>query len=213
MNMLLLQRTTGQDYSWYLPTCRLGGIPAHFSGRAGKYTFQEATIVMSGGVQVSANGPTPTPFCDPWKSNGASGDPLFQFNLIPRFDPPVWRREDSPNIVIKPMMEEIQARSADNILEEVYSLSVIGDLQGATDKVFDTFDGLLLEGDCAACNEILRKVDVSRLSTALMRSFLTITAAAKEKLPARKALYKQVLSEMIRLKGKEKAERLIGQLA
>ena len=46
-----------------------------------------------------------------------------------------------------------------------------------------------------------------------MRSLLTITAAAKDKLPARQAFYDQVLREMIRLKGNEKAQGLLGQLA
>ena len=98
-------------------------------------------------------------------------------------------------------------------LEEVYSLTVLGDLQGATDKIFETVDRLLLEGAFTVCNEILRCVEVRRLPTALWRSFLTITVAAKDKLPARKAFYHQVLSEMIRLKGNEKAQRLLGQLA
>jgi hypothetical protein len=101
----------------------------------------------------------------------------------------------------------------DEFLQEVYSLAVREDWQGATDQIFETVDRLLLEGAFTVCNEILRHVDVRRLPTALMRSFLTITAAAKDKLPARQAFYHQVLSEMIRLKGNEKAQRLLGQLA
>ncbi len=101
----------------------------------------------------------------------------------------------------------------DEFLEAVYGLGALEDLQGATDKIFETVDRLLLEGAFTVCNEILCRVDVHKLPTALMRSFLTITAAAKDKLPARKAFYNQVLSEMIRLKGNEKAERLLGQLA
>jgi hypothetical protein len=104
-------------------------------------------------------------------------------------------------------------RLIDKLLDEVYYLAGRDDLQEATDKIFDTIDRLLIGGEFAACNEILRRVDVSRLPSALMRSFLTITAAAKDKLPARKAFYDQVFSEMTRLRGAEKAQRLLGQLA
>lgn len=105
------------------------------------------------------------------------------------------------------------ATRIDDLLEKVYRLAALGDLQAATDKIFDTVDRLLLEGAFPVCDEILRRVDVQRLPTALMRSFLTITAAAKDKLPARKAFYNQVLAEMIRLKGNEKAQRLLEHLA
>ncbi len=101
----------------------------------------------------------------------------------------------------------------DEFLEEVYNLAAREDLQGATDKIFETVDRLLLAGAFTDCNEILRLIDLHRLPTALMRSFLTITAAAKDKLPARKAFYNQVLRETIRLKGNEKAQRILGQLA
>jgi hypothetical protein len=101
----------------------------------------------------------------------------------------------------------------DEFLEKVYSLAGVGDLQGATDAIFETVDRSLQEGAFSACNEILQRVDVLRLPTAPMRSFLTITAAAKDQLPARKIYYDWVLSEMIRLNGNEMAQRLLGQLA
>jgi len=108
--------------------------------------------------------------------------------------------------------KDSKAMRIDEFLEEVYHLAAV-DLQGATDKIFETIDRLLLEGAFTVCNEILRRVEVRRLPTALMRSFLTITAAAKDTLPARSAFYDQVLSELIRLKGNEKAQRILGQLA
>ena len=101
----------------------------------------------------------------------------------------------------------------DEFLDKVYGLAALGNLQEATDTIFETIDRLLLNGEFTLCSEILRGVDERRLPTALMRSFLTITAAAKDRLPARKALYAGVLSEMIRLKGDEIAQRLLGRLA
>jgi hypothetical protein len=112
-----------------------------------------------------------------------------------------------------PVAESRETPLIDRFLEAIYDLAVLGDLQAATDQIFETVDRFLLQGAFSTCDEILRRVDVQRLPTALMRSFLTITAPAKDKLPARKAFYDTVLSEMIHLKGKEKAERLLGQLA
>ena len=100
----------------------------------------------------------------------------------------------------------------DEFLAEVYSLADRGDLQAATDKIFETVDRLLLAGEFVVCDQILRHVDVRRLPTALRRSFLTITAGAKDKLPARKGFYEQVFSEMIHLKGNENAQRILGEL-
>lgn len=101
----------------------------------------------------------------------------------------------------------------EKFLEAVYKLAELGDLQGATDEIFETVDQLLLDEKFGYCNKIVSRIDLHRLPTALMRSFLTITAAAKDKLPARRTFYEQVLKEMIRLKGNEKAQRLLGQLA
>src|SRR5258707_15637905 len=84
--------------------------------------------------------------------------------------------------------KDSEALRINEFLEEVYHLAA-GDLQSATDTIFETIDRLLLDGAFTVCNEILRCVDVRRLPTALMRSFLTITAAAKDKLPARSAFY------------------------
>jgi hypothetical protein len=122
-------------------------------------------------------------------------------------------RADVSNIAIAATVGPIDAPDIDDFLEEVYTLAGVDDLQAATDRIFDTMDRLLLRGAFTACNEILRRVDLHRLPTALMRSFLTITAAAKDRLPARKLFYKAVLAEMTRLKGDEKANRLLGQLA
>lgn len=111
-------------------------------------------------------------------------------------------------------VDESRARPRmDEFLEGIYRLVELDDLQGATDSIFETIDRLLLEGRFAVCDEILRRVDMRRLPTALMRSFLTITSAAKDKLPSRHAYYEQVFKEMSRLEGNEIAHRIFGPLA
>jgi hypothetical protein len=108
---------------------------------------------------------------------------------------------------------EDQERRIEDFLDEVYRLASLNDIEGATDRIFDHIDRLLSDGAFIVCDEILRRVDVEKLPTALMRSFLTITAAAKDKLPWREALYQKVERKMIQLKGEEKTKRIIGRLA
>jgi hypothetical protein len=97
-------------------------------------------------------------------------------------------------------------------LDEVYSLAKDQpDVAGG--KIFDFLDRLLCAGFFTVCDEILDKVEVDKLPTALMRSFLTITAPAKLKLSARAALYKRIERKMVELKGLEKTRRIIGNLA
>ena len=101
----------------------------------------------------------------------------------------------------------------DEFLQNIYALAQQDDLQGATDRIFETIDRLLLFQAFDACDDVLRRVDISRLPAALMRSLLTITYAARDRLPARKLFYDRVRSEIIRLKGEEKADRLLANLA
>lgn len=105
------------------------------------------------------------------------------------------------------------AFAINNFLECVCRVAAAGDLQGATDRVFDYIDRLLSAESFGVCNAILGRVDVLKLPSALLRSFLTITDAAKEKLPARRAFYDQAFQEMMRLKGHESAQKLLGNLA
>jgi len=150
-----------------------------------------------------------------WKASDASTDrPTVQFWSDP-FERVIEARWDEfADTARKPARSEAREGQIEDFLEEVYRLGDLNDLQGATDRVFKYIDDLLLAGAFPVCNEILERADVKRLSTALMRSFLTITAAAKEKLPARVAFYRDAFAEMVRLKGDaDKARRLLGRLA
>jgi hypothetical protein len=150
-----------------------------------------------------------------WKASGASLDrPLVQFRSDPFERVLEARWDDFAATTKKPARSEATEGQIEEFLEEVYRLGDLNDLQGATDKLFKYVDDLLLAGAFPVCNEVLKRVDAKRLPAALMRSFLTITAAAKEKLPARGAFYRDAFSEMVRLKGDaDKARRLLGRLA
>jgi len=98
-------------------------------------------------------------------------------------------------------------------LEEVYRLAATNDIEGTTDYIFDQIDKLLCNGDFAVCDGILKNLDVERIPTTIMRSFLTITATAKTNLPSRGVLYQNIEHKMTVLKGEEKTRRIIGSLA
>jgi hypothetical protein len=100
----------------------------------------------------------------------------------------------------------------DVFLEEVYALARANRIDAAADRVFDHIDRLLCDGDFAAVDAIVARVDVARLPTSLMRSFLTITAAAKTHLPSRPGLYDTIKDEMTRLRGADATKRIIGNL-
>lgn len=97
-------------------------------------------------------------------------------------------------------------------LEEVYQLDKDGNKQDAGDKVFGFIDNLLSEGLFDTCNEILARVDISKLSTSIMRAFLEITYAARDKLAVRSTLYHKIMKEMIAKRGEQMARRLLGRL-
>lgn len=112
-----------------------------------------------------------------------------------------------------PIVASLNTAQAASFLDDVYRLVDAGDLQSATDRVFDHIDRLLCENSFDICDTILQQVDVERLPTALMRSFLTITAPAKDHLPSRQPLFERIEQEMMRQKGPEMTQRLIGRLA
>jgi hypothetical protein len=100
-----------------------------------------------------------------------------------------------------------------SFLDEVYALAGTSDLDTASDRIFDFVDRLLCDDQFDACDDVLEMVDVEKLPTTLMRSFLSITAAAKGKLPSRPALYRKIEQRMIELKGAEKTRTILGNLA
>ncbi len=152
-------------------------------------------------------------FSDPARTSVASGRPGFQFAILPSAIDDFSGLLEEENAARQPTSEDRARRYIDTFLKEIYNLSQIGDTDTAGFKIFDFLDHLLLDGCYAVCDEILAVVDVEKLDTKLMRSFLSITAPAKKKLPARAALYKKIERKMVELRGEAKTRRIIGNLA
>lgn len=77
-------------------------------------------------------------------------------------------------------------------LPEVYSLVQRGQLEQAGDLVFSKIDDLLCAGEFRRCDELLQMVDPERLDINVMLSFLSVTFAAKHKLPGRASLVRRI---------------------
>lgn len=107
--------------------------------------------------------------------------------------------------------QNVSALGVSAFLEDVYDIGQ-RDIQAATDKVFDTIDRLLCDGREDLCDEILASVEVARLPSALLRSFLTITAPAKDRLRSRSSFFAKAFDEVKRQRGLDLAKRLLGRL-
>jgi hypothetical protein len=70
-------------------------------------------------------------------------------------------------------------------LEDVYSLVRREKIDPAIDLLFDRVDNLLLAGKFSECDALLKVIDVKRLDSNLIVAALSITDAAKDKLPSR----------------------------
>jgi hypothetical protein len=75
--------------------------------------------------------------------------------------------------------------------------------------IFDLVQGLLRDGDFPACDRLLSMVDISRLKSALMITFLSTTFTAKNKLRAREDYYSRVLAHLIAERGTNRATKLL----
>jgi hypothetical protein len=73
--------------------------------------------------------------------------------------PTVTTCSNSANAALDP------ANSPVAFLEGIYDLVKRNEVEAATDRVFDHIDRLLCDGAFAACDKILREVDVEQLST------------------------------------------------
>jgi hypothetical protein len=108
---------------------------------------------------------------------------------------------------------EMKNAQADEFLEEIYRFEKLGESQVAAFKVYDHIEKLLHVGAFGLCNTLLERVDAAKLTTSLMRSFLTITFLAKDRLPARASLFTSIQGEMTRIRGEEITRRLLSRLA
>jgi hypothetical protein len=160
-------------------------------------------------------GITPNMREQPGPRSVASGRPVLEVYDIqlPTIEDFVseWQKEE--NVAGEPTKEERARRHISTFLSEVYRLSQLGDTDTAGFKIYDFLDRVLIDGFFAVCDSILSKVDVDKLDTKLMRSFLSITIPAKRKLPSRALLYKKIEAKMLALRGSEKTRRILANLA
>jgi len=177
---------------------QLSGVPPQYVGVALVAYTNVATIGMSkrlfGDLSV------------------ASGQSVLDFHVLPTVDD-FFRLREEENIARQPTKEDRARQHIDTFLKEVYSLSQTGNTDTAGFKIFDFLDRVLLDGFFAVCDDILKTVDIEKLDTKLMRSFLSITAPAKKNLPARAALYKKIEKKLTELRGEVKTRKIIGTLA
>jgi hypothetical protein len=109
--------------------------------------------------------------------------------------------------------EEICEMESDDFLETVYVYIAAGKIATAMDSAIDYIDTLLNDDMFNVCDRLLRKVDFQRMPSSLRRAFLMITLAAKDKIPARAALYQQALKMLSDERGAETAKNMLKTLA
>lgn len=98
----------------------------------------------------------------------------------------------------------------DEFCEEVYSVADTYTHRYAIGFIFQTMNDMLMEGHFDAVAAILQNITPSKLSPMLLTSFLTITAAAREKLgPHRGEFYDRAYKAIQTTKGKEATDKLL----
>ena len=67
----------------------------------------------------------------------------------------------------------------------LYTLAEQGEVDKATDLLFDTIDDLLLAKEFTRVGALLAEVDLGRLDVPLLVALLAVTSLASERLPGR----------------------------
>lgn len=70
-------------------------------------------------------------------------------------------------------------------LQEVYDLASEGKYLDAGDVIMDEMDQMFLDGNFNLANQVLPVIELEKLDTNLVTTFLCITLAARDKLPFR----------------------------
>ena len=91
-------------------------------------------------------------------------------------------------------------------LDELYRL--VGSKEAGLDLIFAGADRLFAAGRFDACDELLRAVDLTRLSAPLIAGLLNATLPASDRLPERPAFVERAFERLCVLRGREVALRL-----
>lgn len=93
-------------------------------------------------------------------------------------------------------------------IEEMYSFVEAGKTRPAISLLFREVDERFHSGEFSLCNEELKEIDLKRLSPSLLVGLLSITLAAKEKLPYRKELV-QKIEDQLRFLCPDRVDRMM----
>lgn len=94
-------------------------------------------------------------------------------------------------------------------LDTVYLLVASDRDEEAGTFIYQKINAMLCNGKFEEIDKILKSVEILALSMLIMSSFLSVTFAAKDKLPSRSLLHDKIYARMIELKGREKADSLL----
>lgn len=106
-----------------------------------------------------------------------------------------------------------QDEKINSFIEVVYQYAKANLARPGVRTVFKQMNEWLREGDFKSCDLVLASICVERLSVDLALSFLTITTAASRHLAKRMEFYNRTFQHVSRVRGKNVAKQLLGNLA
>lgn len=83
-----------------------------------------------------------------------------------------------------------------NWIEKIYISIEAGKIDKGIDILFDEIDDLLCAGEFDTCNDTLKLFDLEKLDSNLLVGLLSITYAAKDKLPYRSEMVEKIRSRL-----------------
>jgi hypothetical protein len=171
---------------------------------------------------------------DPWEnratkitiSSNASSDSVFSIDKLGEFAASVYfgvkdlvaKIGTSVGLVIEDRNDSTGANTLNLSCSQIYLfmetivlLSQVQQLDEAVYLILSTGNEYLSDGDFEACNEIVEQVllNVKRIEPTLLVSFLVMTLAAKNKIPARVRLFAKAESMFLERFGADRTRKLV----
>ncbi len=106
-------------------------------------------------------------------------------------------------------MKLTDKQTADALTEILYGLARSGGERRAIDVIFMIVNNHLMSEQFSDVDELLERIDLTKLTPVLMAAVLAITAAARDKLSNRAAFYERVRAIVEAERGTEGADRLL----
>jgi hypothetical protein len=103
-------------------------------------------------------------------------------------------------------------RDALRLLDDMYGAAQPGDRDGVGARLTDTVDDWLEAGQDGVCDFLLSELDADRVSSHLIRLLLTITAGARDRLPAWGPCLDRCQASLASRLGSDSAGRLLAPL-